>query len=174
MSTTVCGASAQPLKKITPDCVTLGSGKSSAPTNSCARTAGAASATIARIRQRVTHLHITPTSNPELTLPVLCDRQEKRRSAMVFSEFILSMVTSSNIDVTTALADVRAAAARIGPTVHRTPLLPNHSLSERMGVEVWLKCENLQRAGSFKIRGALNALLQLDAGERRRGVVAFS
>jgi len=76
--------------------------------------------------------------------------------------------------VTTALADVRAAAARIGPTIHRTPLLPNHSLSERIGVEVRLKCENLQRAGSFKIRGALNALMQLGDDERRRGVVAFS
>jgi threonine dehydratase len=72
------------------------------------------------------------------------------------------------------LADVRAAATRIGPSIHRTPLLPNHSLSERIGVEVRLKCENLQRAGSFKIRGALNALLQLGDDERRRGVVAFS
>ena len=109
-----------------------------------------------------------------MTLPVLCDRPEKRRSAMVFGEFILSKVTSSNIDVTTALADVRAAAARIAPRIHRTPLLPNRSLSERIGVEVRLKCENLQRAGSFKIRGALNALLQLGDAERRRGVVAFS
>ena len=109
-----------------------------------------------------------------MTLPVLCDRPEKRRSAMVLREFILRTVTSSNIDVTTALADVRAAAVRIAPSIHRTPLLPNHSLSERMGVEVRLKCENLQRAGSFKIRGALNALLQLGDDERRRGVVAFS
>jgi len=70
--------------------------------------------------------------------------------------------------------DVRAAAGRIGPFVHRTPLLPNRSLSEKIGVEVRLKCENLQRAGSFKIRGAMNALLQLSDAERRRGVVAFS
>src|SRR5881394_3040525 len=93
---------------------------------------------------------------------------------MVLGEFILRKVTSSNIDVTTALADVRAAAARIASAIHRTPLLPNHSLSERIGVEVRLKCENLQRAGSFKIRGALNALLQLGEAERRAGVVAFS
>ena len=109
-----------------------------------------------------------------MTLPVLCDRPEKRRSAMVLREFILSTVTSSNADVALGLDDVRAAASRIGSAVHRTPLLPNRSLSERMGLEVRLKCENLQRAGSFKIRGALNALLQLDAAERRRGVVAFS
>src|SRR5947209_940351 len=118
MSEIRCGASAHPLKRMTPDCFVPGSGKSSAPMKSCAKRDGAASATSARIRQRVTHLHITPTSNPELTLPVLCDRQEKRRSAMVLGEFILRKVTSSNIDVTTALADVRAAAARIGPTIH--------------------------------------------------------
>jgi threo-3-hydroxy-L-aspartate ammonia-lyase len=70
--------------------------------------------------------------------------------------------------------DVRAAAGRIRPFIHRTPLLPSRSLSEKAGVEVRLKCENLQRAGSFKIRGAMNALLQLGDDERRRGVVAFS
>lgn len=70
--------------------------------------------------------------------------------------------------------DVRAAANRIGPFVHRTPLISNHSISESAGVEVRLKCENLQRAGSFKIRGAMNALLQLSEEQRRRGVVAFS
>lgn len=69
---------------------------------------------------------------------------------------------------------VQAAAERIRPWVHRTPLLTSRSLSERIGVEVRLKCENLQRAGSFKIRGAMNALLQLDDDQRRRGVVAFS
>ena len=78
------------------------------------------------------------------------------------------------LPVATALADVRAAAARIGSSIHRTPLLPNRSLSERIGIEVRLKCENLQRAGSFKIRGALNALMQLDQAQRRQGVVAFS
>lgn len=72
------------------------------------------------------------------------------------------------------LDSVLAAADRIRPWVHRTPLLPSRSLSERIGVEVRLKCENLQRAGSFKIRGAMNALLQLDEDERHRGVVAFS
>jgi threo-3-hydroxy-L-aspartate ammonia-lyase len=70
--------------------------------------------------------------------------------------------------------DVRAAAVRIRPYIHRTPLLPSRSLSEKVGAEVRLKCENLQRAGSFKIRGAMNALLQLSDEERRRGVVAFS
>lgn len=93
-------------------------------------------------------------------------------------EFILSKVSSSNINVLGSLApsldDVRKAAERIKPFVHRTPLLASRSLSERIGVEVRLKCENLQRAGSFKIRGAMNALLQIPEGDRGRGVVAFS
>jgi threo-3-hydroxy-L-aspartate ammonia-lyase len=72
------------------------------------------------------------------------------------------------------LAAIRAAAARIAPHIHRTPLLASRSLSERFGVEVRLKCENLQRAGSFKIRGAMNALLQVPEHDRPRGVVAFS
>jgi threonine dehydratase len=78
------------------------------------------------------------------------------------------------IDLAPTLESVRAAAERIRGRVHRTPLLGSQSLSERIGVEVRLKCENLQRAGSFKIRGAMNALLQLDDAQRRRGVVAFS
>lgn len=69
---------------------------------------------------------------------------------------------------------VRAAATRIQPWIHQTPLLTSRSLSERVGVEVRLKCENLQRAGSFKVRGAMNALLQLGEEGRSRGVVAFS
>ncbi len=72
------------------------------------------------------------------------------------------------------LDDVRSAAARIAPFVHRTPLLPSRTISDICGVEVRLKCENLQRIGAFKIRGAMNALLQLSPEERARGVVAFS
>ena len=83
-------------------------------------------------------------------------------------------VSSSNIAASVSLSDIRSAAERIHPYVHRTPLLPNRSISEKSGVEVRLKCENLQRAGSFKIRGAMNALLQLGAEVRQRGVVAFS
>jgi threo-3-hydroxy-L-aspartate ammonia-lyase len=81
---------------------------------------------------------------------------------------------STAIDLAVHLDDIRAAAERIRPWIHRTPLLGSRSLSERIGVEVRLKCENLQRAGSFKIRGAMNALLQLDEDQRKRGVVAFS
>jgi threo-3-hydroxy-L-aspartate ammonia-lyase len=83
-------------------------------------------------------------------------------------------VSSPNVSAPLDLSAIRTAAERIRPWIHRTPLLASRSLSERIGVEVRLKCENLQRAGSFKIRGAMNALLQLDDEQRRRGVVAFS
>lgn len=83
-------------------------------------------------------------------------------------------MSSPNVNTVIDLADVRKAAARIRGRIHPTPLFTSRSLSERAGVEVRLKCENLQRAGSFKIRGAMNALLLLEDEERRRGVVAFS
>ena len=83
-------------------------------------------------------------------------------------------MSSPNVSTAVDITAVRAAAERIRPWVHRTPLVTSRSLSERVGVEVRLKCENLQRAGSFKIRGAMNALLQLDDAQRSRGVVAFS
>lgn len=83
-------------------------------------------------------------------------------------------MSSPNVSIALDPRDIRSAADRIRPWIHRTPLLTSRSLSERVGVEVRLKCENLQRAGSFKVRGAMNALLQLDEEQRRRGVVAFS
>lgn len=67
----------------------------------------------------------------------------------------------------------RAAAALAGVTV-RTPLLPCDWLSTQIGTEVRLKCENLQRAGAFKIRGAYTALERLPADARARGVIAYS
>src|ERR1700716_362630 len=60
-----------------------------------------------------------------------------------------------------SLSDVRAAAARIRPFVVRTPLERSVALSERCGTDVWLKFECFQTTGSFKLRGALNALMQL-------------
>jgi threo-3-hydroxy-L-aspartate ammonia-lyase len=72
------------------------------------------------------------------------------------------------------LDDVRAAAARLAGRIHRTPVLRCRAFDEATGLTVFFKCENLQRAGAFKIRGALNKLLALAPAERARGVVAFS
>jgi threo-3-hydroxy-L-aspartate ammonia-lyase len=69
---------------------------------------------------------------------------------------------------------VKEAARRLDGRIHRTPVLTSRSLDDATGHSVFLKCENLQRAGAFKIRGALNKLSTLGAPERSRGVVAFS
>jgi threonine dehydratase len=72
------------------------------------------------------------------------------------------------------LARVEAAAGRLAGRIHRTPVLTSRSFDDASGHTVFFKCENLQRAGAFKIRGALNKLLALSPEERARGVVAFS
>jgi len=72
------------------------------------------------------------------------------------------------------IEDIRAAASRLKGRIHRTPVITTRSFDERCEQQVFFKCENLQRAGAFKIRGALNKLLSLSDEERRRGVVGFS
>jgi len=72
------------------------------------------------------------------------------------------------------LSDITRAAEKIHPYIHHTQLFTSHTLSNLIGCQLHLKTENLQRAGSFKIRGALNKLLSLSETERSRGVVAFS
>jgi threonine dehydratase len=72
------------------------------------------------------------------------------------------------------LADVEAARELLAGVVRRTPVEPNRALAERVGGPVSLKCENLQRAGSFKIRGAYTRIARLTPEERERGVVAAS
>ena len=70
-----------------------------------------------------------------------------------------------------SLADIQNAADRIRAYVLRTPTLSGEALA---GADVWLKTENLQRTGSFKVRGAVNAVLQLSPDQRRRGVITLS
>lgn len=66
------------------------------------------------------------------------------------------------------------ARALIAGSIHRTPLIRSRTLSERVGAPLYLKCENLQRTGAFKVRGALHRLLRLERGARDRGVVTIS
>ena len=70
--------------------------------------------------------------------------------------------------------DIDAASHRIDGVAHRTPVITSRTVDARTGATVFFKCETLQRGGAFKFRGAYNALLRLDAAQRRRGVVAFS
>ncbi len=69
---------------------------------------------------------------------------------------------------------INEAAGRIRARVHRTPVISSRSFDEACGKQVFFKCENLQRAGAFKIRGATNKIQSLSDEERQRGVVAFS
>ncbi len=70
--------------------------------------------------------------------------------------------------------DIEAAAERLAPYIHQTPLLQSTTIRDMAGCDFRIKAEFLQRSGSFKIRGALNKLLTLDDAARKRGVVAFS
>src|SRR5437870_1111964 len=65
--------------------------------------------------------------------------------------------------------DVRAAAQRLAERVYRTPVISSQPFDDASGCRVFFKCESLQRAGSFKIRGALNKLVSLTSGARSRG-----
>ena len=76
------------------------------------------------------------------------------------------MIVSSN--------DIHQAAERIKPYVHRTPVLTNESLNQQVGAQVFLKCENLQKVGAFKFRGACNAVFSLTDEEAAKGVCTHS
>jgi threonine dehydratase len=72
------------------------------------------------------------------------------------------------------LETIRAAQARIAPYIHRTPVFTSQSLDELAGAKLFFKCENLQKTGSFKIRGATNAVFSLTDAEAKHGVVTHS
>jgi threonine dehydratase len=72
------------------------------------------------------------------------------------------------------ISDIRNAARRIGPYIHRTPVLTNESLNQKVGAEVFLKCENMQKVGAFKFRGACNAVFSLTDDEAACGVCTHS
>jgi threonine dehydratase len=70
--------------------------------------------------------------------------------------------------------DISAAAARLNGVAHRTPVITSHTLDAMLGMQVFMKAENLQRMGAFKFRGGYNAVNVLSDAQRERGVVAFS
>jgi len=72
------------------------------------------------------------------------------------------------------LQDIRAAADRLAGVAHKTPVMTSRLADERAGASLFFKCENLQRVGAFKFRGAYNALAQFTPEQRRAGVIAFS
>ena len=84
------------------------------------------------------------------------------------------MTTHPSIDFAISLADVRQAAERLRGVANRTPVTTSRTFDSLLGARVFFKCENLQRGGAFKFRGAYNRLAALTPEERTRGVVAFS
>ena len=76
--------------------------------------------------------------------------------------------------MTVSIEDIQQAAQRIKPYIHRTPILTNESLNQQVGAQVFLKCENFQKVGAFKFRGASNAVWSLSEEEARRGVITHS
>jgi threonine dehydratase len=76
--------------------------------------------------------------------------------------------------MTVTLHDILQAAQRIQPYIHRTPVLANESLNTKVGAQVFLKCENMQKVGAFKFRGACNAVFSLNDEEAARGVCTHS
>lgn len=84
------------------------------------------------------------------------------------------MDTPGSQPLPVAYPDVAAAAERLAGVAHRTPALTSRTVDQRTGAKVYFKCENFQRMGAFKFRGAYNALSNLNGVQRRRGVVAYS
>ena len=76
--------------------------------------------------------------------------------------------------MTVSIADIRTARERIAGVVHKTPIIKDEKLTASLGTRIYLKAENLQRAGSFKIRGAYNMISQLSEEERAKGVITAS
>jgi threonine dehydratase len=84
------------------------------------------------------------------------------------------MTQTDALPLLVSFADIRHAAAELEGKAHRTPVLTSRTVDALTGARVFFKCENLQRTGAFKFRGAYNALAQLAPDQRRRGVVAYS
>jgi len=84
------------------------------------------------------------------------------------------MMDTTETAGTVRFADIEHAASRLAGQAHRTPVVTSRTLDARVGGRLFFKCENLQRAGAFKFRGAFNAISGLDETQRRKGVLAFS
>src|SRR5688572_19817517 len=83
-------------------------------------------------------------------------------------------MAASSLPLPVTWSDVQDAARTLEGKAHRTPVLTSRSIDRRTGARVFFKCENLQRAGAFKFRGAYNALTRLSPEAKRSGVVAYS
>jgi threonine dehydratase len=95
-------------------------------------------------------------------------------SAEVRPAFPVSIASGAKANRAVTFADIHRASERIAGVAHRTPVMRSSQLDGRTGNSVFLKCENLQRTGAFKFRGAYNALSQLTPSQRTKGVLTYS
>jgi threonine dehydratase len=86
----------------------------------------------------------------------------------------MATYTAEITDIPIGIEQIRQAAERLAPWSHRTCVMTSKALDARSGYSVFLKCENFQKVGAFKFRGAMNAILQLDESEQRKGVITHS
>src|SRR5579862_7352122 len=84
------------------------------------------------------------------------------------------MSAPADLSTVVSFDDIVAAAERIRPIAHRTPVLTSRTFDAEAGVEAFFKCENLQKGGAFKIRGAANFIYSIPKEHLGRGVVTFS
>src|SRR5260370_15932505 len=103
-------------------------------------------------------------------------KREERASVSELKASLMS--TAPSIETTDyqppSWEAILAAHARIAPRIHRTPVLTSSSLNAMTGAQLFLKCENLQKTGSFKIRGSSNAILSLTEKQVAKGIVTQS
>ena len=104
----------------------------------------------------------------------LCSRIHYRVGDVGYTPSVTRRAREILADPPVTYADVEAAARRLEGVANRTPVLTSRAVNERVGSKVFFKCENFQRAGAFKFRGAYNALSHLSEEQRRRGVLAYS
>src|SRR5881409_533633 len=83
-------------------------------------------------------------------------------------------MTPPTLMILPSFADVERAARQLDGVAHRTPVVTSRAVNARTGADVFFKCENLQRTGAFKFRGAYNALACLSSEQRARGVLTYS
>ena len=124
---------------------------------------------------------ITSTRDRDTVLAHVKRRRTRRQAqryagqtAFHANPLLQNLVHTSSDSGLPTFDDVEQAARRIDGVAHRTPVVTSRTVDERTGAHVFFKCENLQRGGAFKFRGAYNALSKLDTAQRARGVVAFS
>jgi len=113
-------------------------------------------------------LDVLPNSPPLLRLP------SSARACAIIRKQPMNATTSTSAYAHLTWQAIRDAHARIQPRIHRTPVLTSASLDAMTGARLFFKCENFQRTGSFKIRGASNAILSLSEAEAAHGIVTQS